>query len=93
MILKTTELSTTKVSNLTLSPVIVMTREEIEQKSGLGGGPEVLKLEVEEADGSRGVFWLSVRINKQGRPVATISTEPSEGKTVRKEVTGTCNKL
>lgn len=93
MILKTTGTSGTIESQLTLSPVITMTREEVEQKSGLGGGPEVVKLEVEGTDGLRAVFWLSVKINKQGRPVATISTEPTEGKTVRKEVTGTCNKL
>ncbi len=73
---------------LSLSPVITMTREEIEQKSGFSGGPEVVRLNVENSNGSRAVFWLSVRINKQGRPVAMISTELCEEKTVRKEVTG-----
>ncbi len=93
MILKTTGTSGTIESPMTLSPVITMTREEIEQKTGLGGGPEVVRLDVEGADGLWAVFWLSVKINKQGRPVAVLSTEPSEGKTVRKEVTGTCRLL
>lgn len=85
MILKTTGVSGTIETPLALSPVITMTREEVERKTGLGGGPEVLRLEVDGA-----MFWLSVKVNKQGRPVATISTELSGGKTVRREVTGTC---
>ncbi len=73
--------------SLATFPVINMTREEIKSKSGMAGGPEVAKLEIEGA-----VFWLSVTVNGQGRPVAMLSTEPSKDKAVRKKVTGTCKK-
>lgn len=69
-------------------PTIEISETDIKQKSGIGGGPSVLKLEVIDEDGSFGaIFWVSIGI-KGGKPKVTLSTETMGGKRQSKHITG-----
>lgn len=71
---------------------IVMDRDEVEPRQGMGGGPEVVRLRVNDEEGLGAFFWITVLFNGQGRPVVEVSTELGEDVT-RKKVTGVCKKL
>ena len=70
-------------------PTVTIGHEEVEERSGMGGGPTVVRILTVGPNGKMGVFWVSVKF-KKGRPVVRLTTEPSVGKEVAKEVTGTC---
>lgn len=89
MKLETLTSSGAVVSELENQPILRIDTSEVENSRAATG---VLKLEVENDEGVHATFWVSVKM-KNGRPVAEISTEPSEGKFVRKSVMGTCNRL
>ncbi len=73
-------------------------QKEVVDSTGGGGGPSVLRIRVNDEKGLGAYFHVSVAINKQGRPVVEVATELRNGpvdcyKTIRKSVTGTCNKV
>ncbi len=74
-------------------PTITLDEADIRERSGMGGGPTIAKIRVDNEEGLGAYFWVSVTFHN-GRPTVTVSTEPSKDKekTVRKSVTGTCNR-
>lgn len=73
------------------TPIIKVTRAEVESSTSIGGGPEVARIDVDTVDAGFSKFsrfWVSLRINKQGRPVVTVTTKLRDGKQVSKSVTG-----
>lgn len=81
-----------KPVEVVLSPTVEVDTAEVARLSGMGGGPEVVRVRVEGGEGLCATFWVSVHLNRQGRPVATLSTSPSAGRVVRRSVTGTCSR-
>lgn len=60
-------------------PILYVDKETIEERTSHGGGPTLMRVEVIAEDGKLGRFWIAARINKEGVPVLTVSTERDEG--------------
>ncbi len=78
MIIKTT--SKAGMQQTDRSPEIIVTPEEIAKGT-------IIKLEIDDQNGKRTIFWLTTKMNNRNQPKVTISTERN-GKEVRKEITG-----
>lgn len=70
-------------------PTVTIGHQEADERSGLGGGPTVATIRAVGPNGKVGLFWVSVKF-KKGRPVVRLTSEPTHGKEVSKDVTGTC---
>lgn len=76
-----------------IPPIVNMDSTEVGQRGG--HGLEAAVLDIEDEGGLSARFWVRVYINKNGRPVASVSTKPDKHmeKQVTKSVTGTFNRL
>lgn len=83
---------TTPLDLSVVAPILTTTVAEIEQRTGMAGGPELVQIQVEDEQGLLTRFWVNVRINRRGQPVLTVSTARGDD-TVRKSVTGTKKRL
>lgn len=52
---------------------------------------EILRVKAVDDNGKYTYFWVSIGLNRQGRPVVGVSTE-NNGKTTRKKLVGTINR-
>ncbi len=67
-------------------PIIRMDHTEVSDRSGMTGGPTMVKLQVEGPDGRFAIVWVSARINPRGQVQFELATNKRE-QTVRTHVT------
>src|SRR4051812_21139787 len=89
--------SDVQIKNFSLRGEVKITTEtdEIEAATGTFAGPTVARIRVENGDGKYAMFFITLGVNKHGQPVVEVSTERNvrgERKSVRREVTGVCDR-
>ena len=84
------KVKTLKAGTRTIAATIKMTAEEVETSTSLATGAEAAEINVEHEDGKVTRFFVSLRINKQGRATCEVATSIRDGnQTISKRVTGT----
>lgn len=78
------------INGETHSPTILIGSEVVEYRTGMSGGPELARIDIQNPGGSIARFWVSAVI-KNGRPVVTIATKRLNGDQHQTRITGVFN--
>ena len=84
------KVTTLTAAKRTIAARINTTIEEVEERSGFTSGADTAEIDVVHGDGRVTRFFVSLRVNGQGRAVCEVATNSRDGiHSTSKRVTGT----